>query len=271
VCRHAYTAEVLRLGLFGVATLTACGRLDFDAARAVDAPTATDALATDADPLGAFRDRCAVLLHMDETTWATGVDNACTPASGGQAVGAATVTDDAIRGRVGKLDTNGCVMIADAPAVRATTAVTTSAWVRMEGDPAASFGIVSKRVDYMVGTEYSSFVWTTSDVYADIDTENDRVGGTHAIPLDAWTQVTMVYDGALPQAQRTRIYVDGQLDAVGAESAATITQFHSPLAIGCLPLSGPGQTFIGYLDEVAIWTRALSAGEVASWYALTKR
>ncbi|MCX5744103.1 MAG: LamG domain-containing protein [Proteobacteria bacterium] len=260
------------LALAGAIAIAACGRVDFDASRTVDASDPRgDATVTDADPLGAFRDRCGVLLHMDEATWSAGLTNACTPASGGVFAGASGPADDPIRGRVGRFVGTDCVTIADAPSVRATTALTTSAWVRMEGDPAGSFGIVSKRVDYTVATEYSNFVWTNSDVYADIDTEDDRVVGAHPIALDTWTQVTMVYDGALPQAQRSRIYVDGQLDVEAPESAATITQFHSPLAIGCLPLSGPAQTFLGYLDEVAIWTRALSGAEVASWYALTKR
>jgi hypothetical protein len=36
------------------------------------------------------------------------------------------------------------------------------------------------------------------------------------------------------------------------------------MAVGCLPLDAPAQGFVGLLDEVAVWHRALSASEIAA-------
>ena len=88
-----------------------------------------------------------------------------------------------------------------------------------------------------------------------------------------WTQITMVYDGSLPQDQRTRIYVNGVLDKVSGETSARISGSSSgaPLSVGCLPLDGIAQSFIGQLDDVGVWTRAFSDAEVAAWYELTRK
>jgi hypothetical protein len=81
----------------------------------------------------------------------------------------------------------------------------------------------------------------------------------------------MVYDGSLLRGERIHVYLNGALDSVGPESSTSITPDGSPLAIGCLPLDGLVQNFIGELDDVAVWTRAFSAAEVAAWYDATKR
>jgi len=107
-------------------------------------------------------------------------------------------------------------------------------------------------------------------VWSDIEGEDDRWGGHDAVPSNVWTQVGMVYDGSKPPAERVRLYINGELDAVGAETSASITQAGSPLVVGCLPLFGPAQSFIGSLDDVGVWTRALSDAEVRAWYQATK-
>jgi hypothetical protein len=131
--------------------------------------------------------------------------------------------------------------------------------------------VVSKRVDVNTGNEYSMFVRTDSHVFADIDGINDRFAGTATISTGVWTQITMVYDGLRSPAERMRIYVNGALDQIGGETSATIPQTHAPLSIGCLPLGGVAQSFVGQLDDVGVWTRALSDAEVAAWYDLTRK
>jgi hypothetical protein len=242
---------------------------------------------------------CVVLLHMDEAAWidhgagsgsgsgsgsATGpgstaaavtpVDlvNACDAANPGLASGSsASPVSDPVRGMVGSFGVGACVRIKDEAPAHATTAVTTSAWVKMTGDPAGSFGVVSKRIDVNVGEEYDLFVWTGSQVYVDIDTQDNRFAGSGVVPTGEWTQLTMVYDGARSPAERVRIYINGVLDAVGSETSASIGQSGSPLSIGCLPLGTIAQSFEGQLDDVAVWTRAFTERDVAAWYAMTRR
>ena len=61
------------------------------------------------------------------------------------------------------------------------------------------------------------------------------------------------------------------LDTVSGDSATTITPFAVPLRIGCMPDLADPIAFVGRLDEVVAWNRALEPGEVAAWYAQTRR
>lgn len=279
----------------------ACGRLDFgfSAHVEVDARPGSnpDDAAIDAPFIADFADHCVVLLKMDEDKWidhngsgsgsgsgsnnpagsgagsgaATDLVNACdTGSNAGLLTGFANTTNDPVRGRVGLFTQDACIELGTNQELEATTAVTTMAWVKMTGNPVDSFGIVSKRQSVGSGGEYSMYIWTDSKIWADIDSENDRWGGTGAVPTNVWTQIAMVYDGTKPESERVRLYINGELDAVGPETSPSIPQLGSPLSIGCLPLFGPAQTFIGSLDDVGVWTRAFSPAEVRAWYQSTK-
>jgi hypothetical protein len=61
------------------------------------------------------------------------------------------------------------------------------------------------------------------------------------------------------------LYVNGLMDgAPRPEASATIPGYDGPLHLG--ELRDGGQYFRGYLDEVAIWHRALSPTEVTALY-----
>lgn len=278
--RCAWVMIVLLAGPGALAATAGCGRLGFERPVA----DSSDAVVDTAPDAGFdVKAACAVLLHMNETAWidhsgagtpppgATDLFNECDAANPGLASGNPGPIADPIRGMVGDFNDRSCVQLTRETGARATTAVTTSAWLRMTGDPAGSFGVVSKRVDVSVGAEYNMFVWTDSRVYADIDDLNDRFSGIGAVPTGTWTQITMVYDGAQAPAERVRIYLNGMLDKVGGETSATIPQSQSPLSIGCLPIRGIAQSFVGQLDDVGVWTRAFSDADVTAWYEQTRR
>ncbi len=86
-----------------------------------------------------------------------------------------------------------------------------------------------------------------------IGSERNAVG-TAALPLNAWTHLATTYDGAV-----VRLYVNGVLagstSVTGAMAAST----------GVLRIGGNsvwGEWFAGLIDEVRVYNRALSAGEV---------
>jgi hypothetical protein len=81
----------------------------------------------------------------------------------------------------------------------------------------------------------------------------------------------VVFDGTRAPDQRVRVYTNGTFDVAAAETAASIAPHTAPLRIGCMPSPGSGtmQYFVGLLDEVAIWTRALTDPEIAQWYTST--
>lgn len=247
-----------------------------DAAGTVDTP--------DAGLPAVLRTGCAFYLAMDEATWTGAPDevaDACSTHPGTAFDGAAIIADP-VRGRVGHFVGNSsCVVIPDAPALRATTAVSMSAWLRPVGVSANGMGVISKRVDYTIDSEYGVMVWadnygagTTNLAYVDIDTENDRAPDPDVVYADGvWHQLTVVYDGTRPASTRVIYYVDGAFSYAMTETSSTIapTASHPDVSVGCLPLSARAQGFTGDLDDVVVWTRALSAAEVASWYAATKR
>jgi hypothetical protein len=175
------------------------------------------------------------------------------------------VVDDLTRGRVAELS--------DDPAVRATDQLTMSAWVYPTAlDGTTPFGIVSKRVGFQLESDYTLFLWTGDTPWVDLDSEDDRFGTTSAVPPMTWTQLTVVYDGRLAASDRVRVYRNGALEATATETSATLSSSSAPLRVGCMPdMQGSEVSFVGRLDDVALWLRALDDAEVTSWYDLTRR
>lgn len=62
------------------------------------------------------------------------------------------------------------------------------------------------------------------------------------------------------------VYFDGALMPGAYQANATIVASGIPVSIGAI--NGVGQYFDGNLDEYALWTRALSANEIANLYAV---
>lgn len=247
--------------------------------RPPDGPTA-DAQVPMADVLGGtLRTGCVVALHMDEASWsgaAGEVTDDCGNDNSGTAVGTGTSTvATGVHGRAGSFSGAGCVEIPNAAALHGTTGLTLSTWMfptQLDGGVNNANGLISKRNDTADQPEYSLSVWTGFRVYVDLDTANDRFASPSVISTNVWTQVTLVYDGTRAVDERTRVYLNGSLDATHAETSASLTPYTSALHVGCTPApaSGTQQGFVGKLDEVVIWNRALSETEVTQWYVNTK-
>jgi hypothetical protein len=92
--------------------------------------------------------------------------------------------------------------------------------------------------------------------YANVPTAT-VVSTTTAQP-GTWYHVVVTFDGSL-----LCLYVDGVLEASTSTSVALIDHAF-PLTVG--QQADGGSRFQGDLDEVAIWDRALSAGEVSAHY-----
>ncbi len=92
-----------------------------------------------------------------------------------------------------------------------------------------------------------------------------RTGATGAIPEKAWTHLVFVVDR---RNRQTRFYFNGKLD-----SSATIPDaFTGSLDVEGRPLSigSSWQPFIGLLDEVKIFRRALTGAEIEADYESEK-
>jgi len=95
-----------------------------------------------------------------------------------------------------------------------------------------------------------------------VDGEDDRFESVAVLNNNTWYHVAVVFDGSADPAARVRLYLNGQLDSVHAETSSTVTPSDAAVDIGNLP--NGGDMFIGAIDEVAFWKRSLSAAEVLS-------
>lgn len=225
---------------------------------------------------------CALHLAMDEASW-SGAPGEVRDACGGDDPGTArpgvsTVANGA-RGRAAQLTKRAdCIDVADSPRLRPAGELTVSAWVRPSALSAASqeaFGVVSKRLRKDVDDSYNVSLWTGNKVWVELESADDRFAGNAELVNDRWTQVTVVYDGSQAAVERVRVFLDGQLDRVGPETAPTLSGSPVPLRVGCMPgVDDSGvatnQGFLGLLDDVVVWTRALGDAEVADWYELSR-
>ncbi len=133
--------------------------------------------------------------------------------------------------------------------------MTVEAWVR--SSEARYLGEIAMKEREGSGAGYS---WTLDQHLTEpagyfMQTEEGMVaGGEGSAPLNTWTHVAMTDDGA-----HNRLYVNGQL----VDTAPAIPfDGHGKIQIGGNELFG--QWFDGRIDEVRIYNRALSAGEVQS-------
>jgi len=99
----------------------------------------------------------------------------------------------------------------------------------------------------------------------DANTVSCHTKGKGTIPENAWTHLAIVVDRA---NRKVNYYLNGVLDTtqgVPAEFKGSLSIEGNDLTIG-----STWQSFIGLLDEVKIYKRALPAAEVKASYAKEK-
>jgi hypothetical protein len=209
---------------------------------------------------------------MDEADWTSGVVDSCGGDDNGAPSGMAKLEDDPLRGRTART-TDGCITVPDSPRMRQGAAFTVSAWIKPECT-CDDEGIVTKRTGFSQDSAFALYLTKNGGVdyhlWVDVDTEDNRFEHTGDTFATGWRLVTVTFDGALPREQRVAIYLDGALKAHAPEDATSVrgpVGTPPPVSIGCLP--NGGQPLNGLVDDVAMWSRALSSTEVQAWYART--
>jgi chitodextrinase len=155
----------------------------------------------------------------------------------------------------GALSFNGTtarVTVPDAPSLDLTSRFTLEAWVAPSTAPVGWRSIVAKDVD-----RYYLLAGTTNQnrpgAGATFGTANQNVFGTAVLPVNSWTHLAATYDGTA-----LRLFVNGIQVASGAQTAPVSTS-NAVLTIGA---NFYGEHFAGLIDEVRIYNRALTAGEI---------
>lgn len=131
-------------------------------------------------------------------------------------------------------------------------------------------GIVSKRNHYSGNSQYSFGIFFYSSVgdgriYVDLDSQNNRFASNSVIQEDVWTHFAVVFDGALRQNQRAKLYINGNPDKTASESSATIPDYSSNLYIGNLFTGSELKVYKGLIDEINIIPKALTQSEIQQY------
>ena len=156
---------------------------------------------------------------------------------------------------------NDYVQVANNASLNITNAITVSAWINRDvmgvrGD------VVSKITPSYPYGAFQLYVGAANEVGFALDIDgfwNGAVGG--AIDAGNWHQLTGTYDGT-----QIALYIDGKL-VVSEIDPGTIGVDNQNLYIGrATPGFETGYFFDGSIDDVRIYNRALSSGEVQQLY-----
>ena len=112
---------------------------------------------------------------------------------------------------------------------------------------------------------------TTEDVYFGVyDTSNVEHLAWYVDGLlnkaNIWTHLVGTYDGAT-----VRVYVDGVVGTTTAAMTGAVDTSTKKMAIGADNGDTGGNEWLGQIDNVKIWNRALNPSEVALFYQIMKR
>ncbi|MFC1714204.1 LamG domain-containing protein [Candidatus Poribacteria bacterium] len=136
-------------------------------------------------------------------------------------------------------------------------ALSIAAWVTMQ-DLAAVEGmsIASKRVASATEDVYNLFFWTGQKLYGRVNAQGE-ISSQTVFEDDTWYHVAFVFDG-----QKGKLYVDGNLEVESDHPENAVNETAASLWIGELD-PNRGFKWIGAMDEVGIWNKALSDAEIA--------
>lgn len=186
----------------------------------------------------------------------------------GAFVGNATVTssDSPIAGDMLVLDGTGdSVQVSGYKGVTGNAARTISAWIKTTGDDVA---IVSYGTN-AAGQKFVFRVQTTNGVAGAIRLEvnSGYIVGSTVVNDGNWHHVAFTFDPSDGSSvQNGKLYVDGQLESISASQSITLnTGTAQDVRIGTDPFSTT-RDFPGSIDDVAIWSRALTAVEIEQLY-----
>ena len=150
---------------------------------------------------------------------------------------------------------NDWVTVADSASLDLSSALTLSAWVR----PASLGGwrtiLFKEQTGGMVYALYGAEDGSHPIGQVFVGGERNAIG-PGSVPVGQWTHLASSWDGAT-----LRLYVDGVLTASTAVAGA-VQPSSGPLRLG--GNSVWSEWFAGVIDEVRIYDRALSAGDIAA-------
>ncbi|GAA3607846.1 LamG-like jellyroll fold domain-containing protein [Microlunatus ginsengisoli] len=152
---------------------------------------------------------------------------------------------------------NDMVAIPDANSLDLSNNLTVAAWVRPTAQGAWRTAVLKERTSGLTYALYANgATGNRPNGTLAIGTQDREVNGTTGLTANTWTHVALTYDGTT-----MRLYVNGTQVASRAQTGS------APNGTGPLRIGGNavwGEWFTGQIDEVRVYSRALSAAEVGT-------
>lgn len=247
------------------ATFSAPGIYQLRCSATTAAGTGTDDHTVHVTPLFAADPSLALHLKLDESSGTVVTDSSGT-GNHGSTSGAVTwqPTGGKLQGAASLDGADAFLSVPDSSSLDNTSAFTLSCWFKADTFNRYS-ALLSKRVSASSQNAYG-LSWDSEEnsgkLRIDINANNDRFLSNTIFSTGTWHHVALVFNGALPSAERAKLYVNGALDQTAAETSTSVINSTAPLLIGRLSTTDTDY-FDGMIDSVRFHRRALSAVEIA--------
>jgi hypothetical protein len=149
------------------------------------------------------------------------------------------------------------VAIPHSASLMPTDAITLAAWVKIEGPAQEHYGIIGKS-GYSSGYRLLIHGTTKKVLFQLTGEKGYSVWSSTAIPDDQWHFIVATYDGS-----KMKLYIDGIKDPSEKERKGPLDVNTNSVLIG-----KPQYAFNGLIDEVRIYSRALSEEEIKELFQM---
>jgi hypothetical protein len=149
------------------------------------------------------------------------------------------------------------VAIPHSASLMPTDAITLAAWVKIEGPAQEHYGIIGKS-GYSSGYRLLIHGTNKKVLFQLTGEKGYSVWSSTAIPDDQWHFIVATYDGS-----KMKLYIDGIKDPSEKERLGPLDVNTNSVLIG-----KPQYAFNGLIDEVRIYSRALSEEEIKGLFQM---
>jgi glucose/arabinose dehydrogenase/PKD repeat protein len=160
-------------------------------------------------------------------------------------------------------DGNDYVDLGNTSSLRQTGSMTLTAWIRISANPGDDGAIVAKLGDagWQLKTSPDTGVRTAAIQISSNGSDAVQRYSATVLGLNTWYHIAGVYDAA---ARTLSIFVNGVLDNGVLSGTVPASQYDAPFDVEIAQRAGyPGSfNFLGTIDEVHVFNRALTAAEI---------